>query len=52
MTTTNDQPSEADKFKAAMHKIVHTPKAVIEKREAEYQRSRKAIRARRGKAGK
>jgi hypothetical protein len=41
--------TEADKFKAAIHKIVHTPKAEIERREAAYQKSRKEIRARRGK---
>ena len=46
------EPTEFEKFHGALKKIVSTPKAEIERREAAWQKSRKEIRARRGKAGK
>ena len=43
--TAEAEPTEADKFKAAMKKIVSTPRSVIEKRDAEWRESRKQKRA-------
>ena len=44
---TEQQPDRTDPFRTLVAKIVQTPKAVVDKREAEYQKSR-AKKPRRG----
>jgi len=46
-TDKNKEPSEADKFRAFTQKIVSVPKEEIDRREAEYQKTRKNKRKRR-----
>jgi hypothetical protein len=36
--------TEADRFRAFAKKVVNVPKAVIDRRETDYQKSRKALR--------
>ena len=48
---TKPEPSPVEKFLAFGRKVVATPKAEIERREAEYQKGRKATRQQR-KAGR
>lgn len=44
-----NEPTEFQKFRGALKKIVSVPKAEIERREAAYQKMRKQKRAQRGK---
>ena len=44
---TKPEPKPAEKFKAAMKQILSVPRAEIERREAEYQRTRHVARAQR-----
>ncbi len=45
MPVKNEIQTEADRFRAFAQQVISVPKAVIDRREKDYQRSRKALKA-------